>query len=109
MMRTTYARCGVDCFYGDDTCNYYCCGDASLPPEIDQPYAALNRQIEAAAFEVRQLKYQIAYLTQERDDWKDKAVEISHALTYYSEQVNHSGLRLVRDPEADGPVPEMFK
>ena len=81
---------------------------AGLRLEREKLYAALNRQIEAAAFEVRQLKYQIAYLTQERDDWKDKAVEISHALTYYSEQVNHSGLRLVRDPEADGPVPEMF-
>ena len=81
---------------------------AGLRLEREKLYAALNRQIEAAACEVRQLKYQIAYLTQERDDWKDKAVEISHALTYYSEQVNHSGLRLVRDPEADGPVPEMF-
>ena len=81
---------------------------AGLRIEREKLYAALNRQIEAAAFEVRQLKYQIAYLTEERDNWKDKAVEISHALTYYSEQVNHSGLRLVRDPEADGPVPEMF-
>ena len=81
---------------------------AGLRLEREKLYAALDRQIEAAAFEVRQLKYQIAYLTEERDAWKDKAVEISHALTYYSEQVNHSGLRLVRDPEADGPVPEMF-
>lgn len=23
--------CGVDCHYGHDNCNYYCCGDASLP------------------------------------------------------------------------------
>ena len=81
---------------------------AGLRIEREKLYQALHRQIEAGAFEARQLKYQIAYLTEDRDNWKDKAVEISHALTYYSEQVNHSGLRLVCDPEADGPVPEMF-
>ena len=55
---------------------------AGLRLEREKLYQALNRQIEAGAFEARQLKYQIAYLTEDRDNWKDKAVEISHALTY---------------------------
>ena len=81
---------------------------AGLRLEREKLYAALDRQISERMFHERQLRYEIAALKEERDNWKDKAVEISHALTYYSEQVNHSGLRLVRDPEADGPVPEMF-
>lgn len=81
---------------------------AGLRIEREKLYAALDRQIAERMFHERQMRYEIAALTEERDNWKDKAVEISHALTYYSEQVNHSGLRLVRDPEADGPVPEMF-
>ena len=81
---------------------------AGLRLEREKLYQALHRQIEAGAFEARQLKYQIAYLTEERDNWKDKAVEISHALTYAAECSNHKGLRLVKEPEADGPVPEMF-
>lgn len=82
--------------------------NAGLMVEREKLYQALHRQIEAAAFEARRLREELAHTIAERDNWKDKAVEISHALTYYSEQVNHSGLRLVRDPEADGPVPEMF-
>ena len=87
---------------------------AGLRLEREKLYAALNRQIEAAAFEVRRLREELAHTIAERDNWKDKAVEISHALTYYSEQVNHSGLRLIPSPdkstvvEADGPSPEMF-
>ena len=59
-------------------------------------------------FHEKQLRYEIAALKEERDNWKDKAVEISHTLTYAAECANHKGLRLVCDPEADGPVPEMF-
>ncbi len=81
---------------------------AGLRIDREKLYAKLNRQIEERCFHERQLRYEIAGLTQERDNWKNKAVEISHTLTYFSEQVNHSGLRLVRDPEADGPAPEMF-
>ena len=81
---------------------------AGLRLEREKLYAALDRQISERMFHERQLRYEIAALTEERDNWKDKAVEISHALTYYSEQVNHSGLRLVKEPEADGPSPEMF-
>ena len=81
---------------------------AGLRLEREKLYAALHRQISERAFHERQLRYEIAGLTQERDEWKDKAVEISHALTYAAECANHKDLRLVRDPEADGPVPEMF-
>ena len=81
---------------------------AGLRLEREKLYQALHRQIEAGAFEARQLKYQIAYLTEDRDNWKDKAVEISHALTYAAECANHKGLRLVKEPEVDGPSPEMF-
>ena len=81
---------------------------AGLRLEREKLYQALHRQIEAGAFEARQLKYQIAYITEDRDNWKDKAVEISHALTYAAECANHKGLRLVKEPEVDGPSPEMF-
>lgn len=81
---------------------------AGLRLEREKLYAALDRQISERMFHERQLRYEIAALKEERDNWKDKAVEISHMLTYYSEQVNHSGLRLVKEPEVDGPSPEMF-
>jgi len=32
----------------------------------------------------------------ERDEWKDKAVEISHLLTYACERSNHTGLELIK-------------
>jgi len=81
---------------------------AGLRIEREKLYAALDRQIAERMFHERQLKYQIAYLTEDRDNWKDKAVEISHAPTYAAECSNHKDLRLVKEPEADGPVPEMF-
>ena len=81
---------------------------AGLRIEREKLYAALDRQIAERMFHERQMRYEITALTEERDNWKDKAVEISHALTYAAECSNHKGLRLVKEPEADGPVPEMF-
>ncbi len=81
---------------------------AGLRIEREKLYAALDRQISERMFHERQLRYEIAALTEERDAWKNKAVEISHALTYAAECSNHKGLRLVKEPEADGPSPEMF-
>lgn len=81
---------------------------AGLRIEREKLYAALDRQIAERMFHERQMRYEIAALTEERDKWKDKAVEISHALTYAAECSNHKDLRLVKEPEADGPSPEMF-
>ena len=66
------------------------------------------KRVRELEFENKMLRYDLAHMTEERDNWKDKAIEISHALTYAAECTNHKGLRLVKDPEADGPVPEMY-
>ena len=79
---------------------------AGLRLEREKLYAALDRQIAERMFHERQLRYEIAGLTQERDEWKDKAVEISHMLTYISEQSNHREVE--QEYPSDGPVPEMF-
>jgi len=81
---------------------------AGLRIEREKLFSNAKKYLENGKFVEKQLRYEIAYLAEERDNWKNKAVEISHTLTYFSEQVNHSGLRLMKDPEADGPVPEMF-
>jgi len=39
-----------------------------------------------------ELKQELAHVIGERDEWKDKAVEISHLLTYAAEQGNRKGL-----------------
>ena len=88
--------------------------NAGLMLEREKLYQALHRQISERAFHEKQLRYEIAGLTQERDGWKDKAVEISHMLTYTMESIHYRDLHLVLTPEklgqdvADGPVPEMY-
>ena len=33
--RKGFAVCGIDCRYGDENCNDYCCGNTELPPRLD--------------------------------------------------------------------------
>lgn len=46
--------------------------------------------------ENRQLRQELALTQTERDEWKNKAVEISHMLTYTAEKLNHRGLEVVK-------------
>lgn len=59
------------------------------------------------------LRQELAFTIAERDEWMNKAIEISHQLTYTMEYVNHKGLQLILkpkpEPPADGPEPGMFE
>lgn len=46
--------------------------------------------------EVDQVRLDLAMTIEERDMWKDKAVELSHLITYLAEKQNHSGLTLTK-------------
>lgn len=42
------------------------------------------------------LRNELAMVIAERDEWKDRAVEISHMLTYTAERLNHRDLHLIK-------------
>lgn len=55
------------------------------------------------------LRRELAVAQMERDEWKNKAVEMSHMVTYCSEKLNRGPVLIKNDPPADGPEPEMCR
>jgi hypothetical protein len=65
------------------------------------------KEIRELQLDNERLRQELAYMTADRDEWKDKCVEISHTLTYISEQSNHRDVE--QEYPGDGPFREMFK
>jgi lipopolysaccharide biosynthesis regulator YciM len=64
-------------------------------------------EIRELQLDNERLRQELAATIAERDEWKNKAVEISHTLTYISEQSNHR--EIAQEYPGDGPFREMFK